>query len=356
MGEDNFDMNMFDENDELFLEDIPVEGEEQDNDPSDNDEQNNLGEDVIPEGVAENEANDEGESSDTSPNIYNSFATVLYEQGLLPSFADKLNSIKDIDSLANAFKEEIKSNEYKDLSTDQKEFLDSLRGGITKEHFLAYKETEQILNSISEDALINDEELRKNIIYQEAINSGINENKASKLVELSIANGTDIEDAKSALDSLKVFEKEKLERLKQENATKAKQLAINTEKSNKQVQELIEKKDLFEGLKINDGLRQSAFKSMNTIVGVDKEGNPQNKLMKYRSENPEEYNAKLYLLYELTNGFKDLTKIKTSTSSQKIKDFEDTLRRSNFIDKGGQPGYLMDTDSYLNIGDELILE
>lgn len=370
MGEDDnldFTMDMFDDNFEIFMDDVDPtddedveEQEHQEDTEGDDIEEDNLSEDDNPEGVAEEEDEGDEESDvnddESSPNVYNSLAGVLFEQGLLPSFKDKLDSIKTIDDLTKAFKEEIKSNEFTDLSADQKEFLESIRDGVSQEHFLKYKENEQILNSITEDAVEEDVDLRKNLIYQDFINTGLTQERAIRLTEASIKSGSDVEDAIEALKNLKLYEKQKFEIEKQSRVEEKKKVADLNIKRDETIKKTIkEKKDLFKGLDIPDGVRETTLKTMTTVVGIDEKGKPENKLIKYRRENPEEFDAKLYLLFEMTNGFSDLSKIKASSSSKAIRELEDNIRKSNFIEKGGQPDFLKKSDQYFRFGDELVL-
>jgi hypothetical protein len=65
-----------------------------------------LNEDEDPEKVVEEneDQEEEGNEDDTSPNLYSSFASVLNEQGLLPSLDLQKDKVESIEDLTNVFK------------------------------------------------------------------------------------------------------------------------------------------------------------------------------------------------------------------------------------------------------------
>ena len=94
---------------------------------------------------------------------------------------------------------------------------------------------------------------------------------------------------------------------------------------------------------------------MTEVVSKNPEtGEMQNKFMQSRSLNPIEFDTKMYYLYELTNGFTDMSSISKTVTSKAVKNLEKVLRKTRFEDNG-TPGYLQDPDSYGGIGSELVL-
>ena len=364
---DGLDMNLFGEGNKLELDfgdygddvvqdvDPPLPtGEDLDEDinPSD-------GSEGSQEIVAEDGADDEGgdDSGDvSSPSIYHDLAAVLKEQGLL-SDTEK-TKIDSVDDLVSAFREEIKKSEYADLSDTQKEYLDAIRSGIPQEKYVEHKQEELALNNITSESIEEDAELRRRIILQDLVNQGLADDLAVKFTERSINDGADVEDAIAAIERIKAFNKAKYEEsLKEAKAAKlAEQKKI--EKKNEDLKNAIMSPDIvFGSYKPTEGTKEAVFKEMNTVVAQGQDGTPYNKLMKYRADNPIEFDAKLYYLFHLTNGFQDLKRFEKSGTSSAVSNLEKRLRSgSGFSPSGGQPSYF-DNQSYSSgFGDELVLD
>ena len=295
------------------------------------------------------------ESENSSPNLYNSLAATLKEQGLL-STTDE-SSINDAEELAKAFKKEIKQSEYADLNEGQREFLDAIREGVPLERFQEHKNDETNLAQITIEDITNDEELRRRIIYQDLVNQGLAEESALKFTERSVSNGTDIEDAESALPKIKEHNNLKYEQEKE--ATKADVIA-NQKKVEEEKQALkdaiMSPKNIFEGYNATENFKDTVFKDMNTVIGYTEEGTPENKLMKYRRENPVDFDAKLYYLFTLTNEFQNVQRFQENSTSSAVSNLERAMQQSHFAPTGGQPGFIQDPNSYSSgFGDEIVL-
>ena len=77
--------------------------------------------------------------------------------------------------------------------------------------------------------------------------------------------------------------------------------------------------------------------------------------MKDRNTNPIEFDTRMYYLYELTNGFRDLSNISKQVESKAIKKMEQAMRQTRFEDNG-LPNYMVDPNSYDSpFGSELVL-
>ena len=93
------------------------------------------------------------------------------------------------------------------LDEEQKRVKNALDAGLKVPEINQYENIIKYLEDISDDMINAEtqegETLRKNLIYQYHINLGMSEAKATKMVERAFSGGTDIEDAKEHLDSLK---------------------------------------------------------------------------------------------------------------------------------------------------------
>jgi len=71
--------------------------------------------------------------------------------------------------------------------------------------------------------------------------------------------------------------------------------------------------------------------------------------MKSRRENPIDFEARMYFLYELTDGFTDYSKLTTTAKSKAVKDLETIAKRAGVKDNG-TPQWMQDGESYMNTG------
>ena len=307
-------------------------------------ENDNHVEDNSSEEVDEEDVEEEGsEGSESSSNLYSSLAAFVHEQGLLPSLDIDLKDIKSADDFANVFNKELDIQAELRLN-DYLANLDLNKIGIAKKDI-------NDLNSIDENVLKNDIDLAKRIIYDDYLNQGLDEKKANRMLNRLIDLGEDaiLEDAEESLQSLKEFKTREIE--KETNSYKERLEAekVNQVKLDEQMKKTIyESKDLISGLKPNKSLQDKVYKSINDIVGKSPDGTFENKFMKERRENPLEFEIRMYHFYELTNGFKDLSKISTNAKSSAVKDLEKIARQTKLKDNG-VPLWQQDANTYDNI-------
>lgn len=373
MDDDNIGMDLFGEqslevnfdglnNPQEDVEDQDGSDENNDDnigDSQESDNTNNQGEsqDSDSESVAEGDDQDEGSEGNDSPNLFSSVATVLQEQGLLPSLDIAENKIESVEDLANAMKVEAenlaKSTIIEKIGEEGYEYINK---GITVDEYNAYKTTADALNTITEDSLSQDMELSKKVIYQDYINSGISEAKATKLIDRLSELGDDsiLEDAKESLINVKNFNKAELDNQAAEIASQNALIEKQQQEVEKQLKKSVyDTKELIKGQAINKVFQDKVYDSMTKIVGKSPDGNPENALMKQRREDPVDFDTKLYYVYELTKGFKDFSKFTASAKSSAIQDMERALQ-NNSINSSETPGFLQDNESYSDgLGAEL---
>lgn len=351
MEEDNLDMGMFG-NLELNgdfnfdYDDEPIEK----NEDGLNDEPKDINdrvEDEDPEGVDNGQDDlDDGSDEDgkSSSNLYSSLAAVVHEQGLLPSLDIENNKIETVDDFVNAFKKE------QEIQAQAK--LEEYLNNIDVSKISVSKKIIQDLNEITQESLSEDISLAKKIIYDDYINQGLDEKKATRLLNRLVDLGEDaiLEDAAESLSSLKEFESRKIEKEKESYKERLESERRDQEELDRKLKETIyDKKDLVNGLKVNKALQDKVFKSITEIVGKSPDGNFENKFMKDRRESPIEFETRMYYFYELTNGFKDYSKLILPAKSNAVKDLENIARKSKTQDNG-TPLWMQDNNSYDNVG------
>ena len=224
------------------------EGDQEMNETSENQKENNettttevegatlFEEESKPESVGsedKQEGEEEGSSTDngggTSPkdNFYSSIANAMAEDGIFPNLDEEMISKADsAEALSDLIEAEVNAR----LDEKQQRIAKALENGVEPSEVRSYEQALQFLGNIKETDLADEtekgESLRQRIIYQDFINKGYPQQRAEKLTRRSIEAGTDIEDAKDALQSNKDFFQDKYDELlkdAQESAEKEKE-------------------------------------------------------------------------------------------------------------------------------------
>lgn len=298
----------------------------------------NKSESVGSEGENQERENTESEKDiGTSPNnFYSSIASALKDEGILSSLDDE--SVKEITSpedFAEAIDKHIKSQ----LDERQKRIDEALQVGLEPTQIKKYESTINYLNGISEETLVSEssdgEKLRKQLIYQDFLNRGYDEKRALREVNKSFNTGSDIEDAKEALNSTKNYFTEQYEDLiaeakEQEEAEKAeiKKRAEQLKKS------ILEDKEVFEGLSLDKQTRSRVYDSITKPIYKDPEsGEYLTALQKYEKDNKTDFMKKLGVLFTLTDGFSNLEKLIKPTVKKQVnkslRELEHTINTTN---------------------------
>ena len=296
--------------------------EEKEGDDENNKDKNNTAE-VDPEnmfegkpesvGSEENKGDEEDTTSaedGTSPDFFSSIANAFAEEGIFPDLDEEtIKGIKTAQDFRNAIDEQIKAG----LDEQQKRVAEALDNNVEPDKVRQYENLLSYLDSIEESDLEAEgeqgENLRKRILYQDYINRGFSKERAEKAVTRAVNNGTDIEDAKEALESNKSFFQEEYQQLLDD----AKAERENKEKEEKAKAERLKKSILegnikfFEDVDVDNKVRQEAYEAISKPIYKDpKTGETYTAVQKLELDNSEEFLAKLGLIYALTDGFKSI--------------------------------------------------
>jgi hypothetical protein len=267
-------------------------------------------ESVGSEDIRDNMGDTSSNEGGTSPDFFSSIANAFAEEGIFPDLDNEtIKSIKTAQDLRNAIDEQIKAG----LTEQQQRIADALNNNVEPDKIRQYEGVISYLNTIKESDLNEEgdqgENLRKRILYQDYINRGFTKERAEKAVNRAISNGTDIEDAREALESNKAFFKEEYQQLLEE----AKAEREEEEKENMAKAERLKKSILegnikfFEDIDMDTRTRQSAFDAISKPIYKDpKTGETYTAVQKLELDNSEEFLAKLGLIYALTDGFKSI--------------------------------------------------
>lgn len=270
----------------------------------------------IPESVGSGKENTE-EKEDTTPkgdgtspkNFYSSIAKALKEEGIFPDLDDEgLSKVKDPEDFRDLIDQQIKAG----LDERQKRIDEALNAGVEPTEIRKYENTINFLGSIKEENISDEsdkgEKLRKDLIYQDFINRGYSKERAAREVQKSFNAGTDIDDAKEALNSNIDFFKDKYDELVNEAKSEAEQEEKERkEQAEKLKSSILNDKDVFGDLSIDKSTRQKIYDNIAKPVYKDPEtGEYFTAIQKYEMENRTDFLKNIGLLFTLTDGFKNL--------------------------------------------------
>ena len=341
--------------DSLFDDDINEEAtiiddsEEQDNKDKDNktteisnvdelftDESESVGSGSDDIKDKENTNSDKESGSSPKNNFYSSIAKTLKEEGVFPDLEDDItNNIKTPEDLLKVVEEQIQSK----FDERTKRIDEALNYDIEPSEIKKYENTLNYLESIKEEQLADEsdkgETLRKQLIYQDFINRGYSKERAQREVQKSFNSGTDIEDAKEALNSNKEYFSSEYNDLIEE----AKE---NRERENRQREEeaanlkksILEDDKIFNELQLDKKTRQKVYDTISKPVYKDpKTGQLFTTIQKYEMDNKTDFLKNLGLFYTLTNGFKDFdglikNKVKKEVGKS-LRELENTINNTS---------------------------
>ena len=303
---------------------------------------------------------DKDKSDSPKKNFYSSIAKALKEDGVFPDLDDEsLKSIVNPEDFAAIVEKQIQQK----LDDKQKRIDEALTVGVEPTEIKKYENSISYLRSITEDAIKNEtaegEQLRKQLIFQDFINRGYSKERATREVQKSLNTGTDIEDAKEALQSNLDYFTEEYEDLINEakEAQKAADAAKAAQMENLKTTILSADKT-FTDIQINQATRQKIFDNIAKPVYTDeKTGEKLTAIQKYERENRVDFLKNISMVFTLTDGFKNfdgLIKNKVRKELNKgIKELEHTINNTSRTTNGSLnfvSGASEDNESFIGKG------
>ena len=303
---------------------------------------------------------DKDKSDSPKKNFYSSIAKALKEDGVFPDLDDEsLKSIVNPEDFAAIVEKQIQQK----LDDKQKRIDEALTVGVEPTEIKKYENSISYLKSITEDAIRNEtaegEQLRKQLIFQDFINRGYSKERATREVQKSLNTGTDIEDAKEALQSNLDYFTEEYEDLINDakEAQKTADAARAAQMENLKTTILSADKT-FTDIQINQATRQKIFDNIAKPVYTDeKTGEKLTAIQKYERDNRVDFLKNISMVFTLTDGFKNfdgLIKNKVRKELNKgIKELEHTINNTSRTTNGSLnfvSGASEDNESFIGKG------
>lgn len=310
----------------------------------------------------EDTQSEKGKGTSPKTNFYSSIASALKEEGIFPDLDDDtLNGIKTPEDFAEAVEKTVQAR----LDERQKRIDAALQADVELDEVRRYEQTLANLDAIKEEYITNEtekgERLRKSLIYQDFRNRGYSEARAKREVEKSFNAGTDIEDAKEALESNREYFSNQYQDLIKEAQEEAKEEQRKIKEEAAQLKKsMLEDKEVFTGITLDKTTRQKAFENITKPVFKTEDGEYLTAIQKYEMDNPVEFRKYLSVLFTMTDGFKNIDglvkgKVKKEVK-QSLRELEHKLS-STARNSSGNPRYVggveEDTESYIGKGWDL---
>ena len=299
-------------------------------------------------------------TSPNNKNFYSSIASALKEDGIFPDIDDEsLAKIKTPEDFAEMFENQVQAK----LDEKQQRIDKALNYGVELTDIQKFESTIDYLDKITEDIISEESEqgenIRRQMIYNDFINRGYSKERAEREIKKSFDSGSDIEDAKEALQSNKEFYKKSYDKLVNE-------ANLEAENANKQMKEDSEKlknsilndSKVFGDLQIDTTTRRKVLDNISKPVYKDPNtGKLLTAIQKYEAENKLDFIKNVGLLYTLTDGFKNLdslvnSKVKKETKKA-MRELENTINNTSRYSDGNLKfvsGVSDDNESYIGNG------
>lgn len=307
----------------------------------------------------EDTANKSVSSSPKTENFYSSITDALVVDGIFPDLdKETIQNVKTPEDFQKIIEEQINAR----FNEKQKRINDALNNNVEPSIVQQYESTLDYLDKINDESLSAESEegenLRRQIIYNDYLNRGFSKSRAEKMVNDAINNGTDVDDAKDALQGIKDFYNNKYKEILDSAKENEKKLAEERTKQSENLKKsIMEDKNLYGDVDVDKATRTKIYDFITKPVHKDSNGNYMTALQKYQSENTIEAMKNFAICYTLTNGFKDWSKLGSKQAKREVKKGLANLEKvinSTSRNNDGSLGFVsFDESSYLGQGMQL---
>jgi hypothetical protein len=273
--------------------------------------------------------------TDSSP--WKVFAQALNEEGII-SELDEFDETKGAEGLFELVKKEIQSNVENWKSNyppEVQRILNAVENGVPVNRAIEGTQQSFMYSSINDEALTDNESLQKELIKNDLISRGFEEEDITEELQDYEDTGKLEAKAKRALKNLTKMQAEQMaiEETQAREATKQREEEIKreTETRQKYIEDL---KEVIPGNTLNKAVKQKIMDSMFKPAGKDKEGRPVSQINMVRSKDPAKFDTIFH--YLLVNGVFEgkFDAISAPVKKSVIKDLENTIRSDSSFKSG----------------------
>lgn len=265
--------------------------------------------------------------------FYNGLGGILESRGLLQVGDKPINSEEDF---VERYEAELNSR----LGERTKAIEEYMNAGVSYSTISKIETAIADTNSITEEHIRGNEELAKNLIVTEFQNRGFDQETAARYYDMFKDSDKYIDEAMNALQ----LRKANLQSMKTgelERAQKARTDSLEEQDNNdKALVKSIEDGEILKR-KITKSTQDKLKKVLTTVVGYTPGGEPLNAIMKYKLENPVNFEKNLLYLYTVTDGFSNLGVFDRSAESRISNKFRNSITNissgKSFTEKSSTP-------------------
>lgn len=266
---------------------------------------------------------------------FSSIAKQFADEGIL-----ELNDeeVKDADSFKSLIKKAIENG----IDEKTKRVSELLDMGADSKDIKEFEDTIEYLHGIqNEDILAEGEDgdnLRRRLIMQDLINNGVDEQEAVTKVKEIFKKGSDITEAKKALQANKDYFQKAYKEMAEEQRKKADEWDKSVQKQTEELKTSIMSDDKFLGeLDIDEKIKKQALANLSEPKYKDKQsGQMLTAIQRYERENKTEFLKNLGLVFTLTDGFKNMDKLVNKAVKRRVNNeisgIEDLLKNPSGSD------------------------
>lgn len=270
-------------------------------------------------------AKNSAEGSPSPDDKFTSFASALTEAGVFSSLEkEDIENIKDVDSLLDAVKKQIKVNEYASLTDQQKHYLDALKEGVPHPTYAQSASKLNEYKQVTDEHIKGSVPLQKELIRRNFINKNFSVEEAEKYASRVIEGNDAVEEANLALKNLVAHEESIIQaEIYQKKQEKLQQAETEKEELATLKSKVYETSEILPGIRITSVTKDKIYNSLTTPVKLV-EDSPINEVLQNYMENSE-YKIRLHALHTITNGFTDFSKFERSSKSKAVLSLKDAL-------------------------------
>lgn len=280
------------------------------------------------------------DTTDSSPNFYSSILSALKDDGVLPELTDEEieDWSKNKDFNDQDFKEVIEKVLDSRMDARTKRIQDALNGGADIEEVKQYENILATLSNIDDSTISEEgpkgEDLRRRIIAQDYMNKGFSKERIERELKKSFDAGTDIDDAKEALQNNLQFYQDKYQGIIKQGQEADRKFKESTRKQAEELKKSIvdSNEGIFSEIGIDKKMRQKIYDSISKPVYQDNDGNWYTELQKYEMDNKTDFLKYVAMFYKMTDGFKNIDKVINKQVQKKVNtriaDLQKTLQNT----------------------------